>query len=115
VLHRTVRHHQAMRNIKICSFFGRVVDNLLYKISVVRMNALEHQLQRRLHRSIVLKDVVGFLRPVDFSAENAPAEAARMAEGLSLGQESFAALQSRSRFVLLGDIYGGSEELYKIP
>src|ERR1700730_17997976 len=24
-------------------------------------------------------------------------------------------LQSRSRFVLLGDIYGGSEELYKIP
>src|SRR5438270_880592 len=105
MLHRTIRHHQAMLKIKICSSFGRVVDNMLYKIPVVRMNALEHQFQRRLHRSIVLKDVVGFLRPVDFPAENAPAEAARMAEGLSLGQESFAALQCLLGSSAVVDVY----------
>jgi hypothetical protein len=32
---------------------------------------------------------------MDFSVDNTPAEAARVAEGLSLGQESFAALQIR--------------------
>src|SRR5260370_11137645 len=84
-----------MFNIKICLFVGRVVESLLYAISVVGMNSLEYQLQRWLNRSIMLKDVVGFLRPVDFSAENAPAEAARAAYALPFSQESLAALQVR--------------------
>src|SRR5260370_14469823 len=84
-----------MFNIKICLFIGRVVESLLHAISVVRMNSLKYQLQRWLNRSIMLKDVVGFLRPVDFSAENAPAEAASVAYALPLSQESFAALQIR--------------------
>src|SRR6267142_1127621 len=51
-----------MFKIKICPCLRRAVDNLLHEISVVGMNSLEYQLQRRLHRSIVLEDVVGFLR-----------------------------------------------------
>src|SRR5260370_3600533 len=84
-----------MLNIKICLFVGRAVESLLHAISVVGMNSPEYQLQRGLHRSIVLKDVVGFLRPVDFSTRNVPAETAGVAYALPLSQESFAALQLR--------------------
>src|SRR5258708_34277584 len=84
-----------MLDIKICLFVGRVVESLLHAISVVRMNSLKYQLQRWLNRRIRLKDVVGFLRPVDFSAENAPAEAASVAYALPSSQESLAALQIR--------------------
>src|SRR5712692_10457307 len=84
-----------MLNIKICPFVGCVVESLLHAISVVGKNSLEYQLQRGLNRSMMLKDVVGFLRPVDFSAENAPAEAARAAYALPFSQESLAAVQIR--------------------
>src|SRR5258708_8879174 len=82
-----------MLKIKICPCLGRAVDSLLHASSVVRMNSLEYQLQCWLNRSIVLKDVVGFLRPVDFSAENAPAEAASDAQLLRLGQVNFTPAQ----------------------
>src|SRR5258708_30745286 len=84
-----------MFKIKICTCLRRAVDNLLHEISVVGMNSLEYQLQRRLHRSIVLEDVVGFLRPVDFPARNTPAEATCVAYALRFSQEIFAALQIR--------------------
>src|SRR5271154_7413549 len=90
-----------MLEIKICPGLGRAVDGLLREISVVGMNALEYQLQRGLNRSIIPKDVVGFLRPVDFSIENAPAEAASVAYALPISQESFAALQIRIEFGVL--------------
>src|SRR5882762_1261220 len=82
-----------MFKIKICPCLRRAVDSLLHEISVVGMNSLEYQLQRRLNRSIVLKDLVGFLRPVDLSTRNVPAKATGVAYALPLSQESFAALQ----------------------
>src|SRR6266849_3904581 len=93
VLNRTVRHHQAMFNIKICLFVDRMVDSLLHKISIVRMNSLQYQLQRGFNPSMILKDLVCFLRPVDFSTRNVPAETAGVTHSLPVGQESFAALQ----------------------
>src|SRR5437879_3094339 len=57
------------------------------------MNSLKCQFERWLSRSIVLKDVVGPVRPVDLSARDIPAETARLADPLALSQESFAALQ----------------------
>src|ERR1700692_4529971 len=59
------------------------------------MNALEYELQGWLKRSIILKDRMGFFRPVDVSAENAPAEAAGVAYALPLSQESLAAVEVR--------------------
>src|SRR6266478_6509290 len=85
-----------MLNIKICLFVGRVVESMLYAISVVGMNSLEYQLQRGLNRSIKFKYLVGFLRPVDFSTRNVPAETASAAQALRLGQVSLAAVQGRS-------------------
>src|SRR5713226_809312 len=90
-----------MLNIKMCLFVGRVVESLLHAISVVWMNSLQCQLQRRLHRSIMLKDVVGFLRPVEFPAENTPAETAGVAYVLPFSQEHFAPLQLKIEFGVL--------------
>src|SRR5258708_39872165 len=85
-----------MLNIKICLFVGRVVESLLHAISVVGMNSLEYQLQRGLNRSIILKDLVGFLRPVYFSTRNVPAETAGVTYALPFSQERLAAVQVRS-------------------
>src|SRR5260370_33824472 len=88
-----VRHQQTMCRIEIRLFIGRVVESLPNEISIVGMNSLKCQFERWLRRSIVLKDVVGPVRPVDLSARNIPAETARLADPLALSQESFAALQ----------------------
>src|SRR5260370_40368087 len=82
-----------MLKIKIRPDLGRSVESPLHEISIVGMNSLKYQLQRGLNGSIIFKDVVGFLRPVDLSADNVPAETTRMAYALRLSQESFAALQ----------------------
>src|SRR5713226_8565558 len=87
-----------MLKIKICPCLGRAVDSLLHASSVVRMNSLQYQLQCRLNRSIVFKDIVGFLRPVDFSAEDAPAEAAGVAQPLRFSQIGLAASQIGGSF-----------------
>src|SRR6267154_2712229 len=78
-----------MLNIKICLFVGRAVESLLHAISVVRMNSLQYQLQCRLNCSIVFRDIVGFIRPEDFSTRNVKAEAACVAQFLRLRQISF--------------------------
>src|ERR1700730_10575022 len=88
-----VRHQQAMLKIKIGPFPGRAVEGLLHEIPVLGMKSLQRPFQCRLGRSIVFKDLVGFLRPVDFSAQNIPAEASGRADALPFSQESFAALQ----------------------
>src|SRR5882762_3401008 len=88
-----VRHQQAMLEIKIRPFPGCAVESLLHEIPVVGMKSLQYRLQCRLSRPIVFKDLVGFLRPVNFSAQNIPAEASGGAEALPFSQESFAALQ----------------------
>src|SRR5438128_5361134 len=59
------------------------------------MNSIQYHLQCGLGSSIVSIDIVGFLRPVDFSTRNVPAEAAGVAYALPLSEESFAALQLR--------------------
>src|ERR1700740_2322281 len=84
-----------MLKIKVCLVPGHAIDSLLHQISVVGMNALEYELQGWLKRSIILKDRMGFFRPVDVSAENAPAEAACVAYALPLSQERLAAVEVR--------------------
>src|SRR6202158_5256049 len=88
-----IRHQQAMLKIKIYPFPGRAVESPLHEIPVVGMSSLQYQLQCRLGRSIVFKDLVGFIRPVDFSAQNIPDNVSGRADALPFGQESFAALQ----------------------
>ena len=46
-----------------------------------------------LNRSILFKDIVGFIGPKDFSTRNVPAEATGVTYALPLSQKSFAAVQ----------------------
>src|SRR5271170_7259494 len=82
-----------MFHIEIPLFIDRVFVSLPNEISVVGMNSLKCHFQRWLSRSIVLKNLVGPVRPVDLSVRNIPPETARLAHSLALRQESFAALQ----------------------
>src|SRR6202035_2465004 len=75
-----------MLKINIFPCLGRSAERLPDEISVVGMNSLECELQGGLNGLIVLKDLVAFLRPVDFSTRNVPAEAASLAQALRLCQ-----------------------------
>src|SRR5260370_42471238 len=57
------------------------------------MNSLKSHPHVWLSRSILLKDIVAFFRPVDFSAENTPTETAGVANVLPFSQERFGASQ----------------------
>jgi hypothetical protein len=94
VFHCTVMPQQTIFNIKPCLLISRAIDCLLHIISIVGMNSLKHRLQRWLNGLIVFEYLVGFLRPVDFSAGNAPAEAACVAYDLPLSQVGLTALQA---------------------
>ena len=95
VLDSPGRHQQTMLNIEIDVFVDGVVEGVPHTIPIVGMKSLKHQLQRGLNRAIILKDRVGFIRPVDFSTRNVPAEATCVTDALPLSQEGFAAVQVR--------------------
>src|SRR5580704_13034461 len=71
----------------------RSFDRLLHSNSILRMYSLNQPPDRWLNGSIKLIDFVCFFRPIEFFAENVPAEAARVANFLPLRKECFAALQ----------------------
>src|SRR5580658_8777913 len=89
----TVRHQQTMFHIEIRLFLNRVFESLPKAVSVVGMNSLKCHFYLWLSRSIVSKEVVSPLRPVDLSTRNIPSETARFADPLALHQASFAAPQ----------------------
>src|SRR6266852_2512217 len=82
-----------MLKIQTRPSLGRAVESLLHETSVVGMNSLQYQLQRRLNCLIVLKDLVGFIRPEDFSVQDIPAETASVAQLLRFRQVSFTPAQ----------------------
>ncbi len=101
VFDRIVPSQQTIFNIETCPLMGRIFDRLLYTNSILGMNSFKHPLQRWLNGSIMFKDLEGFFRPIGFSAENAPAEGASMADPLPLSQVSLAALQIRKERCVL--------------
>src|SRR5260370_63174 len=82
MLDGTVGQLQAMLKIKTLAATRCLVDLLLHRGALLGMNSLKYQLQGGLHRSIMLKDVVGFLRPVNFSTRNVSLETAAVPESL---------------------------------
>src|SRR5580692_4886100 len=74
---------------KILSISRRALNSLFHHGRVFRMNPLENKFDIRRHRSVVLKDAIGFLRPQDLAGGNAPAEATGVAEPLSARQVRF--------------------------
>src|SRR5690348_261437 len=101
VLDSTVRHQQAMLEIKIYPRLGRPMESLQEGSPVVGMNLRQHRIHTRLEISTVFKDVVGFIGPEHFSTRNCKADAACMAYALPLSQEAFAPLQIRIKASIL--------------
>src|ERR1700685_3712945 len=95
MLDSAIRHQQTMLEIKIRSFPGCAIESLPHEIPVVGMKSLQYRCQCWLSRPIVLKDFVGFFRPVNFSAQNIPAETSGRADALPFSQKSLAAQQIR--------------------
>src|SRR5580704_1889441 len=53
------------------------------------MHALDHKVNRRLELWVIFENSEAFLRPEDLSARDIPAEAARVAQLLRLGEVGF--------------------------
>src|ERR1700692_4279070 len=66
------------------------LDELSDNSNVFRVNPLAPQLHARRGRPLISQDPVGFVRPVDLSAERTPSKAARLTESLGLGQKGLA-------------------------
>src|SRR5260370_16514500 len=71
---------------KILSILRRALNCLFHQGRVFRMNPLENKFDGRRHRSGVLKDAIGFLRPQGLAGANAPAEPTGVAEPFSARQ-----------------------------
>src|SRR5580700_12277727 len=71
----------------------RRFDRLLHFGFILGMYSRNQPTHRWCDGSIKLIDLVCFFRPIEFFAENVPAEAARVANFLPLRKEGFAALQ----------------------
>jgi hypothetical protein len=68
VLNRSIRHQQSMFESELRHITRSTLNDLLDRLSVVRMGSLHNQLGRNLGFRVKLKYSKGFIRPVDLSA-----------------------------------------------
>src|SRR6202043_2936854 len=88
----------------------RAFNRLLHSGSIFRVKTFEEQLQRRLYRSLILKNPKVLIGPVEVSGRNVPAEAPRTAKRLRLRKVGFPTLQFLSQPLLLGNVQGRTDE-----
>ena len=93
MLDRSVRHLQSMLEIKRLLMRCGSVNRLLHQGEVVGVHSIEHHFDGDIRRGLVPEDPEGLFRPEDLPAGHVPAEAARVAELLRLGEIRLAALQ----------------------
>ena len=93
MLERPIRHEQPMLEIQVRSTARRAINHLFHETTVLRMDSFQHPIQVGLHRPVVSKDAISFLRPDDFPRGHVPAETAGATQLLGLGQIGLASLQ----------------------
>src|SRR5262249_861120 len=67
ILNRSVRHQQPMFESELRPVPRSTLNDLLDRLSVIRMGSLDNQLGRNLSFRLKLKYSKGFIRPVDLS------------------------------------------------
>src|SRR3984893_15702034 len=92
-----------MLKIEILSLLRCTIEYLSDQRSVRWVSSGKDQFQSRFSPSVRFKDAKAFLRPVNLPAGNIPAEAARVAQFLRLGQVNFTSAQG-----FFGPAEGGS-------
>jgi hypothetical protein len=86
VFHASIGHKEAMFHVELLAARRHPIDFTPHKCSVIRMNAMKHQVTGRLDRPVDFKNSIGFFRPDDVAADDPPAKAPGPTESLSLGQ-----------------------------
>src|SRR5437867_5501027 len=104
MLDRAVRHQQSISVLEVPSVAGRAVDGLFHPRTIVRMNALKHRGVVDGASLVVAKYSECFLRPNEFAAGDAPAEAAGAAQSLGFGQIHFTLPQGIFSLLAFGDV-----------
>src|ERR1700720_2282512 len=82
----TIGHQQAMLSSKLAPLDRGAADDLPQTHPVVRMRAVKHHLNSRLHRELAFEYPISLFGPVDFPARQVPAEAPSVAQSLRLRQ-----------------------------
>src|ERR1700722_4373029 len=78
----TIGHHETMLNVKIAFLHRRAFKDLSQTHPVVLMTTVDSPLNGGLGHSFVFKNSICLVGPVDFPAQDVPAETARVAEPL---------------------------------
>lgn len=89
----TIRRQQTVFIVPILSALRLAIDFTSHELALVRVDALKDDVGRWFDRAVDHQYPIGFLRPEDLAARYLPAEAARAAQPLGLGQISFAPAQ----------------------
>src|ERR1700732_5443543 len=95
--------------VQVLRVLRRALNRLLHSGGIFRVNTFEEQLQRRLYRSLILKNPKGLIAPAQVSGRNVPAEAPRTAERLRLRKVGLLALQFLSQPLMLGNVQGRTD------
>ena len=66
------------------SVAGGLLEDLLHEDTVLGMDSIEHEFQRRLRSGVIPNDAKSLFRPEDFAARDLPSEAAGEAQSLRL-------------------------------
>src|SRR6266436_183985 len=93
-----------MLEIQVRSVSCYAINILLHYCSFLRMYPIEHQIQIGLHRPVVSKDAISFLRPDNFAGRDVPAETTRETQSLGFGQVGLASSQLLFRLLQIVNI-----------
>ena len=104
VLDASIRRQQTVFIVVILFALRRAIDFTSHELAVVRVNALKDYVDRRFDRAVDFQNPIGFVRPEHLAARHLPAEAARDAQPLSLGQIGFAPPQRAFGALLILDV-----------
>src|ERR1700688_811621 len=99
-----------MLEVQVLRVLQCAFNRFLHSGSIFRVKTFEEQLQRRLYRSLILKNPKVLIGPVEVSGRNVPAEAPRTAKRLRLRKVGFPTLQFQSQPLLLGNVQGRTDE-----
>src|ERR1700684_519602 len=89
----TIGQHEAMLNVKIAFLHRCALKDLFQTHPVVLMTTVDSHLDGGLGHSFVFKNSICLGGPVDFPAQDVPAETARVAQPLRFHEIGLAAAQ----------------------
>src|SRR5882672_9407778 len=105
-------HNQTTLVFKVLAARRCPLDDLLCKLPILEMYALERHIQGWFLGLVVFENAIGLVRPNDLSIGGIPPEAAGVTESLAFGEISFAAPDSFFCDFTLRNIHDGADNFF---